>query len=367
MASTGQPPGSSSHSEMRCSQRSASTATASNLPRQRAPRTLPAWIASYEADEMDEDERHLLNPPPRLHAPHHNSNPSDPQRRISKDGYVNWSDPALEESSHKKPKVPVFFKHGRAEGRKWDHLRSAEPVIVSRHQPKTSYRSDWHDFFHSSRRPRVPDEESTVVDVETLNKLQPNFNSRIDVPSHPHDRISGSRRGRIATFYKRLWQTIIGHSLVPLAFRLAVMLTSIISLVISGQMIRLLRNSADKNTEIGQAIVAVAVDSVAIPYIAFMIKDEYMGKPLGLRAASAKIGLILLDLFFIVFKSASTALAFEVLIHHNIRDSNPTVRQFSKGLTAFMLLGLVAWISTFIINIFRAVERLGGGEENGRV
>jgi len=161
---------------------------------------------------------------------------------------------------------------------------------------------------------------------------------------------------------------IIRHSLVPLASRLAVMLTSIIALAIAGNMLRLLRNDPDRSTESGQAIAAAVVDSVAIPYIAFMIKDEYTGKPLGLRPASAKIGLILLDLFFIVFKSASTALAFEVLIHHNIRDADATMRQLSKALTAFMVLGLVAWISTFIINIFRAVERLGGGEnETSRV
>lgn len=166
---------------------------------------------------------------------------------------------------------------------------------------------------------------------------------------------------------------IIRHSLVPLALRLAVMLTSIVALAVSGSMLRRLRNDPDRGTESGQAIAAVVVDSIAIPYIAFMLKDEYTGKPLGLRPAAAKIGLILLDLFFIVFKSASTALAFEVLIHHNIRDKTDrdgTMRQLSEALTAFMFIGLVAWMSTFIINIFRAVERLGGGEkenENSRV
>lgn len=160
---------------------------------------------------------------------------------------------------------------------------------------------------------------------------------------------------------------IIRHSLVPLASRLAVMLTSIVGIAITGSMIRLLRDDPDKATESGQAIAAAAVDSVAIPYIAFMIKDEYTGKPLGLRPPAAKIGLILLDLVFIVFKSASTALAFEVLIHHNIRDADKRMRSLSQALTAFMLLGLLAWVITFIINIFRAVERLGGGEnENSR-
>ncbi|KEZ41258.1 Uncharacterized protein SAPIO_CDS7348 [Scedosporium apiospermum] len=355
MISIGQPPGSSGQSEMRWCQGLCQTSSA-------------AWIVSYEADDEDEDERRLLNPPPQLRPSHHNSNPSDVERRISRDGFVSWADPRLESAPHRKTKVPTLFKHGRAEGRKWDHLRTAEPVIVSRYVPRTQQRTEWSDFFRSSRRPPSPNEVSTVVDIETLNKLQPNFNERIDVPSHTHDRQARSRRERAMTLYRRLWKMIIRHSLVPLASRLAVMLTSIIALAIAGTMLRLLRNDPDRSTESGQAIAAAVVDSVAIPYIAFMIKDEYTGKPLGLRPASAKIGLILLDLFFIVFKSASTALAFEVLIHHNIRDADATMRQLSKALTAFMVLGLVAWISTFIINIFRAVERLGGGEnETSRV
>lgn len=326
-----------------------------------------AWIASYEGEESG-DEHALLNPPPRLHQPQHNSTPSDTQRRVSKDGFVSWADPSLQESSHKKPKVPVFFKHGRSEGRKWDHLRSAEPVIVSRYSPRTSYRPEWSEFFHSTRRPGEVNEVSTIIDEETLNKLQPNFNHRVDVPTHIHDRVSKSRRDQFISLYKRGWKMIIRHSLVPLALRLAVMLTSIVALGVSGSMLRRLRNDPDRGTESGQAIAAVIVDSIAIPYIAFMLKDEYMGKPLGLRPASAKIGLILLDLFFIVFKSASTALAFEVLIHHNINDDDPEMRQLSKALTAFMFIGLVAWMSNFTINIFRAVERLGGGEnENSRV
>lgn len=289
---------------------------------------------------------------------------------MSKDGFVSWADPALQESGHKKPKVPVFFKHGRSEGRKWDHLRTAEPVIVSRYTHHTSGRAEWSDFFNSTTRPRDPNEVSTVIDAETLNSLQPNFNHRVEVPTHIHDRASKSRRGRFISLYKRGWKMIIRHSLVPLALRLAVMLTSIVALAVSGSMLRRLRNDPDRGTESGQAIAAVVVDSIAIPYIAFMLKDEYTGKPLGLRPAAAKIGLILLDLFFIVFKSASTALAFEVLIHHNNREKSghdETMRRLSEALTALMFIGLVAWMSTFIINIFRAVERLGGGEKESEI
>ncbi|SPN99630.1 uncharacterized protein DNG_02482 [Cephalotrichum gorgonifer] len=361
MASSGAPPGSSGQSEMRCSQRSNSTATGSNYARQRAPRTLPGWIASYDGDV--DDEHAPLNPPPRLHQPQHNSTPTDVHRRVSKDGFVSWADPSLQEATNsRKPKAPIFFKHGRSEGRKWDHLRSAEPVIVSRHTPKTKYRTEWSEFFRSSTQPRSPNEVSTVVDVETLNRLQPNFNHLVEVPSHNHEKGSRSRRERSISLYRRGWKMIIRHSLVPLALRLVVMVTSIVALGVSGSILQRLRNDPDRGTESGQAIAAAVVDSIAIPYIAFMLKDEYTGKPLGLRPALAKISLILLDLFFIVFKSASTALAFEVLIHHNITDHDQTMRQLSKALTAFMFLGLVAWISTFIINIFRAVERLGGGE-----
>jgi len=211
-----------------------------------------------------------------------------------------------------------------------------------------------------------------VVDIETLNKLQPHFNETIDFADHSLDR-SKTRRKR--AFVKRIWKMTVRHPLVPLALRLAVMLMSIMSLAIASRIALIAEVDSeappqdesdviDRGSSKGQAIMAIIVDCCAIPYIAWMLWDEYTGKPLGLRPAASKIWLILLDLFFIVFKSASTALTFEILIHHD-DDSDNSIK-LNKALATFMFLGLLTWITTFIINIFRAVERLGGGENQRR-
>ncbi|GJC93954.1 hypothetical protein ColKHC_02780 [Colletotrichum higginsianum] len=204
-------------------------------------------------------------------------------------------------------------------------------------------------------------EESEVVDVEVLDKLQPDFNKRYDETVHRDLEKASSKQRRSKTMWQRMWSLILRHYLVPLVFRLTVMLTSIVALAIAARIYQ--KEDAKSNTspERAQSIVAIAVDTVAVPYIGYMLWDEYTGKPLGLRPAVQKIALILLDLFFIVFKSASTSLAFESLVFHNVEAGQ--VRQLSQALASFMLAGLLAWIMNFMVNIFRTVQRLGGGED----
>lgn len=251
-------------------------------------------------------------------------------------------------------------------GRKWDHLRSAEPVIISGFSPlvkSTEPNIAWHDFVQSSSYGHMPQEHSTVVDYETMTQLQPNFANPSLEPYSVLDSKMPRRKRTIAVApYKRIWNMMIRHSLAPLVFRLSVMITSILALGIAARIHMIEDVDAEDTAEETQSIVAVAVDCVAIPYLGYMIWDEYTGKPLGLRSVVSKISLILLDLFFIIFKSASTALAFESLVYHNL--AHAAVRDLSKALAAFMLLGLILWTMNFAVNIFRTVERLGGGEED---
>jgi hypothetical protein len=94
-----------------------------------------------------------------------------------------------------------------------------------------------------------------------------------------------------------------------------------------------------------------------------MTWDEYTGKPLGLRPPTQKISLILMDLFFIIFKSISTTLAFEALVRHNTL-ANLLELRYSQALAAFQIVSLISWTLTFTVNVFRLVQRLGGGEED---
>ncbi|KAM5348370.1 hypothetical protein ACJ41O_008194 [Fusarium nematophilum] len=348
--------------------RTLSSSVDSRGPRHRPPRSLPPWINSYEDKHgsVSDDQLRLLHPPSRAVQPQHNSSPSDPQRRVSKDGFIDPDDPLVGQGQATRGKIPHILRYGRASmrGRKWDHLRSAEPVIVPGYKPAMAAQPSiaWQDFVHSSNWGRMPNEESKVVDMDALHNLQPTFNGPAYQPYNAMEaRIS--RKKRTLAPYKRIWNMAIRHSLAPLIFRLTVMVTSIVALGIAARIHKLEDVDSKDTAEETQSVVAVAVDCVAIPYIGYMIWDEYTGKPLGLRSVVSKISLILLDLFFIIFKSASTALAFESLVYHNLTDT--AVRNLSKALAAFMLIGLMAWTMNFAVNIFRTVERLGGGEDDG--
>jgi len=105
--------------------------------------------------------------------------------------------------------------------------------------------------------------------------------------------------------------------------------------------------------------MAIVVDVVAIPYILYLTWDEYTGKPLGLRSPKAKIRLVLLDLFFIIFESANLALAFGALTDHNGscmsagKGYNHIVCNRVKALCGILMVALISWSLTFSVSIFR--------------
>lgn len=320
-----------------------------------------AWLKSYEEayGDVPDDQLHLLNTPERAVQHQQNSSPYEPQRRVSKDGYV-WEDDGLSPAPRSRLTLPHFLRYGRADkrGRKWDHLRSASPVVVSNFQPIWPKASvSWKEFLKSSAQPRLPDDKSRIVDKETMEKMYPGWDRDMEAQLQDADSKYAKKR-RTRTLSKRLLISIMRHPLSPFFFRMGVMVTSIVALGIAAKIFALESGISDVGAERNQSIVAVAVDCVAIPYIAYMIWDEYTGKPLGLRSAMNKISLILLDLFFIIFKSASTALAFESFIYHTVRQT--VLVHSSMALAAFMLLGLISWTINFAINIFRTVKKLGG-------
>ena len=103
--------------------------------------------------------------------------------------------------------------------------------------------------------------------------------------------------------------------------------------------------------------MAIIIDAIALVYIIYITRDEYTGKPLGLRSAKAKMRLIFLDIFFIVFDSANLSLAFEA-----ITDAKTTppfcplgqlVCRQQEALASVLLIALVAWMMTFSISVLR--------------
>ena len=110
--------------------------------------------------------------------------------------------------------------------------------------------------------------------------------------------------------------------------------------------------------------MAIIVDAVALVYILYITYDEYTGKPLGLRPAKAKLRVILLDLFFIVFQSANLSLAFQALSDPDEAckpgesglpsdATNAGVCRKQSALASVLLIALIAWLSTFCVSVLR--------------
>jgi hypothetical protein len=117
------------------------------------------------------------------------------------------------------------------------------------------------------------------------------------------------------------------------------------------------------------ADMAIIVDAVALVYLVYITYDEYASKPLGLRSPKAKMRLILLDIFFIVFDAANLSLAFvslddvqgtctNAVINDVQDDRNDPLCIRQKALASVLLVALIAWLLTFCISIFRLVERV---------
>ncbi|KAL2121531.1 hypothetical protein VTJ04DRAFT_5558 [Mycothermus thermophilus] len=335
-----------------------------------------AWIDSYEPrfGTPSEDQLRALNcpPPPRALAPEHNHIPSPIKRRVSRDGYIqdnqaiqDLEGPAV--ASYARFRRILRRRDATERGRKWDHLRSAEPVIVPRFI-RSGPDSPWRGYVQSSRYGRLPNEESEIVGWDVLEKLQPGFNDPVNLPQDGTAGTGGNGDTRRKVLYKRLWRILLRHPLIPLLFRLTVLITSIVALALAIQIYKIEHRPAEPDvpptasSELTQAIVAIVVDTVAIPYIGYMTWDEYTGQPLGLRPPNQKISLVLMDLVFIIFKSSSTALAFEVLVSHNSGDRR--TRELSKALAAFQVIGLISWSLTLSVSVFRLVQKLGGGDDD---
>ncbi|KAI1393956.1 uncharacterized protein F4822DRAFT_424416 [Hypoxylon trugodes] len=332
--------------------------------------TVPAWVELYDEDAHGSKHKDHVKPPqPSVH-PEQSKGNHQLKRRVSKDGYVDWVDEKHDHVS----KLPVFLrKRADRPGRRWDHLRTAEPVIMGLgyRAPNEDPYERWREFIRSSSYGRDLDEEAEVVPYEVLERQMPGLTQPVKSPLHPLDPVV-KRRSRKETWIMRISNFVLRHPIAPLIFRLIVLITTISALALACNIFERENDPAvpnDNTPETSQAIVAIVIDVVAIPYILYMTWDEYTGKPLGLRAPAQKVSLTLLDLVFIVLKSASTALAFEALVYHsgdglssspNSEAAERASLNLARGLAALTLVGLIAWILNFTINVFRLAEKLGG-------
>lgn len=331
---------------------------------------MPAWVELYDKEAHGPRPQEHITPPEASISPEQSKGNHSLKRRISKDGYVNWVDERHDHVS----KLPVFLrKRADKPGRRWDHLRTAEPVIMGLgyRPPNEDPHERWRQFIRSSSYGRNIEDNYEVVSPEVFAQQMPGLGMPVRSPLHPLDPKT-KRKSRKDTWIMRFWNFVLRHPIAPLIFRLVVLITTIAALALA---CNIYQRERDPNTpndsvpESSQAIVAIVIDVVAIPYILYMVWDEYTGKPLGLRPPAQKVSLTLLDLIFIVLKAASAALAFEALVYHSGDGTSEDPRwtttekvslHLARGLAALTLVGLIAWILNFTISVFRLAEKLGG-------
>ena len=293
-----------------------------------------AWV--HTIDEDDEDlitaaqSRPLI--PPEIRAARHNNTPS---ARLS-------------------------LKPGRYDGRKFDHQRTSTPPFPNGANVETGSR--WKAFIEASAYPAISAEGGEVVTEEWLAQNGADYSRSwlADVDDNG-DAENGPPRMHMFKARRRVWyvraqRTILRSPIVPMVIRMIVWVFSAVALGLASSIHHITDNSHNSAQQTPSTNMAVIVDAVAMVYLLYITYDEYSGKPLGLRPARAKIRLIFLDLFFIVFDSANLSLAFETS-----RDPICTVPSGNKdgicdrqkGLASVLLIALVAWLLTFSISVMR--------------
>lgn len=298
---------------------------------QRIVRTIPSWV--HTLNEEDED---LLATAPSL--------PHTPA------GALIAQETSTAIAAHNQ-------QPGAARGRLYDHERKWTPPLARDAVRESGSR--WRAFASSSAYPTISAEGGEIVTEEWLQQNGPDYSkpwlagaSDGDPEKDPAGlyRFRAKRRA----WYVRAQRTVLRNPIVPMIIRMNVWLFSAVALALACS----IHHITDKNPRDISATpstnMAIVVDAVALVYLLYITYDEYSGKPLGLRPAKAKMRLIFLDLFFIVFDSANLSLAFEA-IKGNC-ESQVCSRQ--KALASVLLIALIAWLLTFSISVMRLVERV---------
>ena len=249
------------------------------------------------------------------------------------------------------PTTTFFGQSHPARGRLYDHDREWTPPL-----PRGSVRdtgSRWRAFATSSAYPlSSADLRGEIVSEDWLVQNGPDYSRPWLASSGDGDPEKGnvgifrSRQKRRA-WYEKVSRTILRSPVVPLVIRMVVFGFSMIALALACSIHHDLVDSTPST------IMAIVVDALAMVYLLGITYDEYSGKPLGLRPPSAKMRLIFLDLFFIVFDSANLSLAFQAL-----QDSTDRNKDSSKqrALASVLLIALIAWLMTFSISVMRLVK-----------
>ena len=240
---------------------------------------------------------------------------------------------------------------GPSRGHFHDHEMNSTPPLDSNEAQESGSR--WRAFVSSSAYPAIAADGGQIVTEEWLQQNGPDYSKPwlADVGNgDPEKDPAGLYRFRAKrrAWYIRAQRTVLRNPIVPMVIRMNVWSFSAVALALACS-IHHNPNANDPTHAKPSINMAIVVDAVALVYLLYITYDEYSGKPLGLRPAKAKMRLIFLDLFFIVFDSANLSLAFESIDGSCI--SQVCSRQ--KALASVLLIALIAWLLTFSISVMR--------------
>ncbi|KAL8866133.1 MAG: hypothetical protein Q9174_006477, partial [Haloplaca sp. 1 TL-2023] len=291
-----------------------------------AVRTVPTWV-----HVLDEDDEELTQPTTSLLPS------SPPGAQVAQHHYHPF---ARSQNQSKAPRDRLDNQD-----------REEIPHMPSRNLPE--HTSRWREYLNASAYPVVTSEGGKRVTPEWLAQNGPDYSQPWMAGADEGD-VGNTRRRKV--WWKRLHRTIIRSPMIPLILRSTVWVFSLVALAIAATIYRRTprldkEDAVDNNAS---ALMAIIVDAVALAYLLYITYDEYSGKPLGLRSARAKMRLIFLDLFFIVFDSANLSLAFEAIDSTSecAGDSRKQeICRLQDALSSVLLIALIAWIITFSISV----------------
>ncbi|MCJ1237210.1 hypothetical protein MMC14_005195 [Varicellaria rhodocarpa] len=302
-----------------------------------------AWVRSLEEEDEDEDAASQLLPkaPPGLQIAQHNNSPAFKGKH----------------------------KHEPVRGRLHDADREWAPPTPRSHV--TEIGSRWRSFADASAYPPISSDTGQQVTEEWLIQNGTDYSQpwRVALLRDEQDARTGgfSTSTKRKVWWKKSQRIVLRSPIIPLVVRTIVWVFSLIALVLGCSIYRHVKSEdtvlANEETSLNQGtspLMAIIVDAFALVYLVYITYDEYTGKPLGLRSAKAKLRLIFLDLFFIIFDSANLSLAFEALSIHSQAESPGLGKLPSQqeALASVLLIALIAWMMTFSVSVLRYIKLL---------
>lgn len=270
--------------------------------------------------------------------------------------------PTAQVASHNSsPSAKQKNKVDPPRGRLFDSQR--EWTTPTPRRPFSEDAPKWREFARSSAYPPDPDEGGEIVTEAWLIQNGGDYSRLWLVNSENEEADSDAAhlfqfRTKRKVWWKRLQRTVLRSPVIPLVIRTIVWIFSLVALALGSSIHKIASESKSKDLVASPSpILAIIVDAIALVYTFYITYDEYSGKPLGLRSAKAKMRLIFLDLFFIVFDSANLSLAFAAVSDSaticDDGDLEKGICHRQKALASVLLIALIAWLLTFSISVTR--------------